>query len=124
VVIGFGKNISDLQTVGQICYLCHQIQEINMALTTEEVLNIAHLARLKIEQDELERYKQDLSRILEFVEQMNQASVDDIEPMAHSQDMVQPLRADTVTEGNQREKFQANAPATEDGLYLVPKVIE
>ena len=95
-----------------------------MALTTEDVLNIANLARLKIEQNELEQYKQDLSRILEFVEQMNQADVDDIEPMAHSQDMMQPLRADRVNEDNQREKFQANAPATEDGLYLVPKVIE
>ena len=95
-----------------------------MALTTEDVLNIANLARLKIDESELERYKQDLSRILEFVEQMNQANVDDIEPMAHSQDMMQPLRTDSVTEGNQREKFQANAPATENGLYLVPKVIE
>ena len=95
-----------------------------MALTTEDVLNIANLARLKIDESELERYKQDLSRILEFVEQMNQANVDDIEPMAHSQDMMQPLRDDSVTEDNQREKFQANAPATENGLYLVPKVIE
>ena len=95
-----------------------------MALTTEDVLNIANLARLKIEHNELEQYKQDLSRILELVEQMNQANVDDIEPMAHSQDMIQPLRADSVTENNQREKFQTNAPATEDGLYLVPKVIE
>jgi hypothetical protein len=50
VVIGFGKNISDLQTGGQICYLCQQIEEIKMALTTEDVLNIANLARLKIDE--------------------------------------------------------------------------
>ena len=95
-----------------------------MALTTEDVLNIANLARLKIEENELDRYKQDLSRILEFVEQMNQADVAKIEPMAHPQDMMQPLRLDEITESNQREKFQAHAPATQDGLYLVPKVIE
>ena len=95
-----------------------------MALSKEDVLNIANLARLQIEEGELDRYKQDLSRILEFVEQMNQADVDNIEPMAHPQDMMQPLRADNVAESNQREKFQQIAPATQDGLYLVPKVIE
>ncbi|MEM8844606.1 MAG: Asp-tRNA(Asn)/Glu-tRNA(Gln) amidotransferase subunit GatC [Pseudomonadota bacterium] len=95
-----------------------------MSLTTEDVLDIANLARLKIEVSELDQYKQDLSRILEFVDHMDQANVDNIEPMAHPQDMMQPLRADEITEPNQREKFQANAPATENGLYLVPKVIE
>lgn len=95
-----------------------------MALSMEDVRNIANLARLQIKQDELDRYKQDLSRILEFVEQMNQADVENIEPMAHPQDMMQPLRADTIAEMNQREKFQGNAPATQNGLYLVPKVIE
>ena len=95
-----------------------------MALSKEDVLNIANLARLQIDEGELDRYKQDLSRILEFVEQMNQADVDNIEPMAHPQDMMQPLRADNVAESNQREKFQQIAPATQDGLYLVPKVIE
>ena len=95
-----------------------------MALTTKDVLNIAYLARLKIEESELDSYKRDLSRILEFVDHMDQANVDNIEPMAHPQDMMQPLREDEITEPNQREKFQANAPATENGLYLVPKVIE
>lgn len=95
-----------------------------MALTTEDVLNIANLARLKINEDELDRYKQDLSRILEFVDQMNEVDVTGIEPMAHPQDMTQPLRVDNVVECNQREKFQTVAPATQNGLYLVPKVIE
>ena len=95
-----------------------------MTLSTQDVLNIASLARLEISQKELDRYKQDLSRILEFVEQMNQADVDHIEPMAHPHDMTQPLRADRVAESNQREKFQQIAPATQAGLYLVPKVIE
>ena len=95
-----------------------------MPLSTQDVRDIAKLAKLQINQDELDRYKQDLSRILEFVEQMNQANVDDVEPMAHPQDMMQSLRVDEVVETNQREKFQSIAPATQDGLYLVPKVIE
>jgi len=95
-----------------------------MALSTEDVCNIAKLAKLQINADEFEQYKQDLSRILEFVEQMNQVNVDNIEPMAHPQDMMQSLRIDEVTESDQREKFQHIAPATQDGLYLVPKVIE
>ncbi len=95
-----------------------------MTLSTEDIRNIAKLAKLQINEDELDQYKQDLSNILEFVEQMNQADVDNVEPMAHPQDMMQTLRADVVTETNQREKFQQIAPATQDGLYLVPKVIE
>ena len=95
-----------------------------MALSKDDVLNIANLAKLQVNEDEVERYKQDLSRILEFVEQMNQADVDNIAPMAHPQEMMQPLREDAITESDQREKFQQIAPATQDGLYLVPKVIE
>ena len=95
-----------------------------MALSKEDVLNIANLAKLQVNDDEVDRYKQDLSRILEFVEQMNQADVDKIAPMAHPQEMMQPLRSDLIAESNQREKFQGIAPATQDGLYLVPKVIE
>ena len=95
-----------------------------MALSKDDVLNIANLAKLQVNEDEVERYKQDLSRILEFVEQMNQADVDNITPMAHPQEMMQPLREDAITESDQREKFQQIAPATQDGLYLVPKVIE
>jgi aspartyl-tRNA(Asn)/glutamyl-tRNA(Gln) amidotransferase subunit C len=95
-----------------------------MPLSTEDVRDIAKLAKLQINEDELDRYKQELSRILEFVEQMNQADVENVEPMAHPQDMMQPLRVDEITETNLREKFQQIAPATQDGLYLVPKVIE
>ena len=95
-----------------------------MALSKEDVLNTANLAKLQVNEGEVDRYKQDLSRILEFVEQMNQADVDNIAPMAHPQEMMQPLREDAITETDQREKFQQIAPATQDGLYLVPKVIE
>ncbi|MBT5098165.1 Asp-tRNA(Asn)/Glu-tRNA(Gln) amidotransferase subunit GatC [Gammaproteobacteria bacterium] len=95
-----------------------------MALTTAEILNIAKLARLHVEESELADYQQDLSAILGFVEQMEQVNVDGVEPMAHPQDMSQSLREDVVTESDQRERFQSIAPATANGLYLVPKVIE
>ena len=95
-----------------------------MALTPQDIRKIANLARLHIDENEVEQYQHDLSRILEFVEQMNKVDVGNIEPMAHPQDLAQRLRNDQVTETDQRDKFQSIAPATQDGLYLVPKVIE
>jgi len=95
-----------------------------MTIAPSEVKKIAHLARLAVDEAEVERYAQDLSGILGLVERMNQADVKGIEPMAHPLDMAQRLRPDTVTETNQRELFQLNAPAVENGLFLVPKVIE
>ena len=95
-----------------------------MALTKEDVSAIAKLARLQVNDDEIERYKQELTQILDLVEQMNQVDVTNVEPMAHPQELMQPLRADQVLESDQRDKFQAIAPAVQDGLYLVPKVIE
>ena len=95
-----------------------------MAITSKDVLNIANLARLNVAENDLARYEQDLSRILEFVEQIEQVDVSGIEPMAHPQDMVQRLRVDKASEPDLRDKFQTIAPATENGLYLVPKVID
>ena len=87
-------------------------------------MKIAHLARMSVHYDDVERYAQDLSGILSLVEHMNKIDVRGIEPMAHPLDMSQRLRADVVTEINQRELLQAHAPAVEKGLFLVPKVIE
>lgn len=95
-----------------------------MALTKEDVSAIAKLARLQVNDDEIEQYKQELTQILDLVEQMNQVDVTNVEPMAHPQELMQPLRADQVLESDQRNKFQAIAPAVQDGLYLVPKVID
>lgn len=95
-----------------------------MSISPEEVLKIANLARLKIDQDEVEQYAKDLSKIISLVEQMNTVDTKDITPMAHPLDVTQRLREDRVTEENQREKFQTIAPRAEKGLYLVPKVIE
>ena len=95
-----------------------------MSLTPEEVKKIAFLARLSIEEEHINHYSQDLSGILHLVEQMNAADTDNVEPMAHPQDAVQRLRDDAVTEINQRDKLMSNAPLTENGLFLVPKVLD
>ncbi len=85
-----------------------------MALDRSDVKNIAELARLSLAEGEIDQYQSDLSNIL----------TDNVQPLAHPTDAVQRLRADVVTETNQREKYMACAPAQEDGLFLVPKVID
>jgi len=95
-----------------------------MALDKSDVDKIAHLARLAIDEQDIPRYAQELSKILELVEQMRRADTTNVQPMAHPLDATQRLRPDAVTEDNQRDLFQQNAPRVEAGLYLVPKVIE
>lgn len=95
-----------------------------MPLTPGEVKKIAHLARLNLLEEDVTLYTEQLSTILSFVEQMNQADTAQIEPLANSLDLSQRLRPDVVTESNQRAAFQAIAPQVEAGLYLVPQVIE
>ncbi len=95
-----------------------------MALDKEDVIKIAHLARLQMEDEEIPVISERLSSILGMIEQLQAAPTDGIEPMAHPTDAVQRLREDVVSEQNQRDAYQKIAPATEDGLYLVPKVIE
>ena len=95
-----------------------------MSLSKAEVENIAHLARLRLGDEELPNVIDNLSRIIDFVDQLQAVDTIGVEPMAHPLDMVQRLRDDTVTEGDQRDLFQENATAVEAGLYLVPKVIE
>ncbi|MFK5894643.1 MAG: Asp-tRNA(Asn)/Glu-tRNA(Gln) amidotransferase subunit GatC [Pseudomonadota bacterium] len=90
----------------------------------EDIRKIAYLARLGIDEAAMPEYATSLTEILDFVEQMDSANTDNIQPMAHPQDMVQPLREDIVTEPNARELLMQNAPKTEQGLFLVPKVIE
>jgi len=95
-----------------------------MALDRSDVKNIADLARLAVSDENLDKYSSELSNILDLVEQMNAVDTDDVQPLAHPTDAVQRLRADKVTEENNREKYMANAPAQEEGLFLVPKVVE
>ena len=95
-----------------------------MALNTQDVHTIAHLARLAIDEADVPAYAENLSNILALVEQMNAVDTSGVEPMAHPLEMSQRLREDVVAEPNQREHFQQHAPAVENGLYLVPKVIK
>lgn len=95
-----------------------------MSLSRNDVEKIARLARLQVDNNEIENYAQTLSRILDLVEQMNSVDTDTVQPMSHPRDAVLRLRPDIVYETDHRDEFQAIAPATENGLYLVPKVIE
>mgnify|MGYP001819242926 FL=1 len=95
-----------------------------MSLSNDDVAKIAHLARLAVDPSDIEPLGRELSTILDLVAQMEATDTDAETPMAHPLDMAQRLRPDRVSETNQREAYQANAPAVEKGLFLVPKVIE
>jgi aspartyl-tRNA(Asn)/glutamyl-tRNA(Gln) amidotransferase subunit C len=96
-----------------------------MKLTSLDIENIAHLARLSITIEELPVYVSSLSSIVNFVNELSNAETDGIEPMAHPLDgQHQRLRPDVVTETDQHEKYQRNAPDVQSGLYVVPRVIE
>jgi aspartyl-tRNA(Asn)/glutamyl-tRNA(Gln) amidotransferase subunit C len=93
-------------------------------LSLEEIRRIGDLARLELSATELAAMQQELNGILALVDQMAAVDTEGVEPMSHPQAAMQRLREDEVTEADQRERFQAIAPKVEDGLYLVPKVIE
>ncbi len=95
-----------------------------MSISADEVKAIARLARLSIDASDIPTYADQLSRILIFVEQMNAADTDGVDPMAHPLDLTARLRPDAVTERDEREVLQVHAPQVENGLYIVPKVID
>ncbi len=95
-----------------------------MSLTNADVRKIARLARLAMNEAEIESARTQLSGIFDLIAEMQAVETTGIAPMSHAQDVSQRLRADVVTEANQRELFQAVAPQVEAGLYLVPQVIE
>ncbi|WP_036301165.1 Asp-tRNA(Asn)/Glu-tRNA(Gln) amidotransferase subunit GatC [Methylotenera sp. L2L1] len=104
-----------------------------MALSTEDIKKIAHLARIEVSDSDAAATLSKLTGILGLIEQMQAVNTDGIVPMSHSQDVVQRLRDDVVTKTNLREAFQKISPAigngseeraVDGGLYLVPKVIE
>ncbi|MDB5970973.1 MAG: gatC [Hydrocarboniphaga sp.] len=95
-----------------------------MSLTADQIRQVAHLARLELKPEMTDAYARQLSNIMAMVGQLSQADTSNVLPMAHPLDMYQRLRLDAVTEPNEREAFQTIAPATENGLYLVPKVLD
>ena len=93
-------------------------------LSLAEIRRIADLARLELSEAEVAAMQQELNGILALVDQMGAVDTEGVEPMSHPQAAMQRLRDDRVSESDQRELFQSIAPQVEDGLYLVPKVIE
>jgi len=95
-----------------------------MALTREDVLRAARLARIAVDDVEADAVLEQLGRIFGMIEEMQAVDVTGVEPMAHAQDVMLRLRDDRVTEADQHALFQSQAPRVERGLYLVPRVIE
>ena len=95
-----------------------------MPLSSEEVRRIAELARIGVSDAEATAVQAQLNDIFELIGRMQKVDTEGVAPMSHGQDLKLRLRADAVTERDQRERFQAVAPQVEQGLYLVPKVIE
>ena len=95
-----------------------------MSLTADQIRQVAHLARLELKPEQVDKYARELSSILDMVGELARADTAAAEPMAHPLDMSQRLRPDAVTEPNRRDDLQAHAPAVKHGLYLVPKVLE
>ncbi len=107
-----------------ILYQPHLYKAFTMSLSTADVQKVARLARLAMNNTEIEAARAQMSGIFELIAQMQAVNTTGIAPMSHAQDLSQRLRDDVVTETNQRELFQSIAPQVEDGLYLVPQVIE
>ena len=95
-----------------------------MSLTLEQVRRVAHLARIEISDAEAQSTLGHLNGIFTLIEAMQAVDTRGVEPMAHAQDLSQRLREDAVSESDRRPAYQAVAPETEAGLFLVPKVIE
>lgn len=95
-----------------------------MSIEQNEITKIAELARIRIAGEEIGHVTQRIAEILQMVDQLQAVDTSNVEPMANPLDATQQLRPDVVTETDHRDAFQAIAPAVENGLYLVPKVIE
>ena len=95
-----------------------------MGLSRKDIASISHRARLELDETEIHDFEKKMSGIVELMDQLKSVDTADVTPMAHPLDMHQRLRADQVSEADQRELFQQNAQDVEQGLYTVPKVIE
>lgn len=95
-----------------------------MALDSDAVRRLAHLARIAVDDETARSLGSDLDQILSMVDQLREADIRGVEPMAHPLAVSQRLRADKVSESPEPERYQKNAPSTTDGVYLVPKVID
>jgi aspartyl-tRNA(Asn)/glutamyl-tRNA(Gln) amidotransferase subunit C len=95
-----------------------------MSVDRSTVIRVAHLARIKVEEAELETLGNELNSILGFVEQLSEVDVSSVEPMTSVVPIAMKMRPDAVNDGGYPEKIVANAPLTEDNFFVVPKVVE
>ena len=95
-----------------------------MALTLDDVHRIAHLARIEIDATAAQEVHAKLNTIFAMINELQAVDTTGITPMAHAQDVMLPLREDVVTEADRHALYQSVAPAVQDGLYLVPRVVE
>jgi aspartyl-tRNA(Asn)/glutamyl-tRNA(Gln) amidotransferase subunit C len=100
------------------------VQEHRMSVDAATVKRIGRLARIRVEENEVEKYQGEINAILGFVEQLSEVNVEGVEPMNSVTPMRLRRRDDVVTDGGYPEKVVANAPLTEDNFFMVPKVIE
>jgi aspartyl-tRNA(Asn)/glutamyl-tRNA(Gln) amidotransferase subunit C len=92
--------------------------------TKEDAAKVAKLARIRLTDDEAERYAGEIVQVLDWVEQLQEVNTDDVPQMASASDVSLPWRADRVTDGSIQQEVVANAPEQEYGCYVVPKVVE
>jgi len=121
LLISLGKRVLGCAIIQQIIF---RFKRFFMPLSVDEVRRIAELARIGISDAEAQAVQAQLNSIFELIEQMQKVNTEGVEPMSHGQDLELRLREDIVTERDQREQFLSLAPEREQGLYLVPKVIE
>lgn len=95
-----------------------------MSIEKGDIEKLSRLARINVSNDVADIVTDRVNDVLSMVDQLQAIDTTNVEPMAHPQDATQRLRADEITESNQRQVLMSNAPAQEDGLFLVPKVID
>jgi aspartyl-tRNA(Asn)/glutamyl-tRNA(Gln) amidotransferase subunit C len=95
-----------------------------MAIDAATVRKVAHLARIRVEEDKLEPLAAELSGILAWIEQLNEVDTEGVQPMASTEAVKLPMREDVVTDGGDPAKVLANAPKADRGFFVVPKVVE
>lgn len=95
-----------------------------MSVDTDTVRRIAHLARIRLAEDRVEPMQGELNAILQFVEQLDEVDTEGVDPMTSVVAMTMRLRGDAVTDGNKADDVVASAPLSEDGFFMVPKVVE
>ncbi|MGL4652389.1 MAG: Asp-tRNA(Asn)/Glu-tRNA(Gln) amidotransferase subunit GatC [Cetobacterium sp.] len=94
-----------------------------MSLTREEVLNVAKLARLEFNEEEIVRFQADLNNILDYIDVLGEINTDDVQPLVQVHENGVKLREDIIKESLTSEEAMKNAPASEDGSLIVPKVV-